>query len=368
MKRAQSILIVDDRPENLLALEKALAGIEAELVRANSGEQALAATLERDFALAILDVRMPGMDGYELAELLRGDPKTQRIPIVFVTAASGEQEHIFKGYEAGAVDYLVKPYSATILRSKVQVLLDMQAQADALRRHREQLAAVNQELEAFAYSVSHDLRAPLRAIEGFGQALLEDCLEQLDAQGRDYLQRVCGEARRMAQLIDDLLLLSRVTRAELHLEPVDLSALAADIVARLRQAEPERQVDIEIEPDLRATGDARLLGQALDNLLGNAWKFTGRRDRARIRFGRQDEAFAVQDNGAGFDMRYADKLFTPFQRLHAMDEFPGTGVGLSTVQRIVARHGGRLWCKGELDAGASFYFTLGGGEEDDHGC
>ncbi len=358
MTPQQRILIVDDRPENLLALERTLDEVDAATVRATSGEQALAATLEHEFALAILDVQMPGMDGFELAELLRGDPKTQRIPLIFLTAAYSAEDHIFKGYESGAVDYIVKPYSPAILVSKVRVFLEMHAQAAELRRSREALAAVNQELESFAYSVSHDLRAPLRAIEGFSQALLEDCLDQLDDQGRDYLQRVSAEARRMAQLIDDLLILSRVTRAEMHHEQVDLSALAAGIVARLREAEPDRQAEIQIAEGLIARGDANLLGQVLENLLGNAWKFTSKCERADIHLGQEDGAFFVRDNGAGFDMRYADKLFTPFQRLHAMTEFPGTGVGLSTVQRIVARHGGRVWCASEPGQGTTFYFTL----------
>lgn len=358
MSPYQRILIVDDRPENLLALERTLVEVDAPLVRATSGEQALAATLEHDFALAILDVQMPGMDGYELAELLRGDPKTRRIPIIFLTAASVEQENIFRGYESGAVDYILKPYSPAILLSKVRVFLDMHAQAAALRESREELSTVNRELEAFAYSVSHDLRAPLRAIEGFSQALLEDCREQLDDQGRDYLRRVLSEAERMAQLIDDLLVLSRVTRAELHHTRVDLSDLAAGIVARLRAAEPERAATVDIEQGLVAEGDASLLGQALENLLGNAWKYTSKREQAAIHLGRQAEAFFVKDNGAGFDMRYADKLFVPFQRLHATTEFPGTGVGLSTVHRIVTRHGGRIWFESEPGRGATFFFTL----------
>lgn len=369
MTEEQAILLVDDRPENLLALEQTLKETPARLVKAKSGQAALAATLEQEFALAILDVQMPGMDGFELAELLRGDPKTKHLPIIFLTAASWEEEQIFRGYGFGAVDYIVKPYHPLVLNAKVQVLLDMHAQRLALRRHREQLAAVNRELEAFAYSVSHDLRAPLRAIEGFSQALLEDCVDDFDETGQDYLQRVSGEARRMARLIDDLLALSRVTRAELEPARLDLSAMARAIVARLQEQEPDRSVTVHVADDLVAWGDETLVRQALDNLLSNAWKFTGRTEGGTIEVGPAPEegrlGFFVRDNGAGFDMKYADKLFTPFQRLHRMDEFPGTGVGLSTVQRIVTRHGGRIRCESAVGEGTTFFVDLGA-EERDH--
>jgi PAS domain S-box-containing protein len=226
-----------------------------------------------------------------------------------------------------------------------------------------QLAAVNQELEAFAYSVSHDLRAPLRAIEGFSQALIEDYEPRLDAQGVDFLHRVSSESQRMAQLIDDLLKLSRITRAELRTEQVGLSELALETIERLRAAEPDRRVSVEVAAGISRRGDPGLLRQVLENLLSNAWKFSGRADHAEIEFGLDDqdgeEVLYVRDNGVGFDMKYANKLFAPFQRLHAMTEFPGSGIGLSTVQRIVARHGGRVWCDSEPGKGTTFFFTLG---------
>jgi signal transduction histidine kinase len=265
------------------------------------------------------------------------------------------------------VDYIVKPYNPSILVSKVQVFLEMYRQRAELRRHREQLAAMNSELEAFAYSVSHDLRAPLRAIEGFSQALLEDCPAKLNEQERDYLGRISAEARRMAQLIDDLLALSRVTRAEMQTERVSITDAANDVVEQMRASEPERRVVVEVAEGLTASGDPRLLRQALENLLSNAWKFTGKASDARIVIGATEvdgkQAFFVRDNGAGFDTSYASKIFTPFQRLHSMKEFPGTGVGLSTVMRIVQRHGGRIWFESEVGQGTTFFFTLGTGEE-----
>ncbi len=224
-----------------------------------------------------------------------------------------------------------------------------------------QLKASNQELEAFAYSVSHDLRAPLRGIRGFSEVLLQQHAGQLDAEGRALLHRACEAAHRMNGLIDDLLKLSRLGQSDLRWQPVNLSALAESVAAELRKAEPTRAVELAIEPNLRAEGDERLLGVVLDNLLGNAWKFTSHQPHARIEFGftaKPEAAFFVRDNGVGFDMAHAGKLFGVFQRLHSMSEFPGTGVGLAIVQRIIQRHRGRAWAAGVLNQGATFYFSL----------
>ncbi|MGQ9861983.1 MAG: PAS domain-containing sensor histidine kinase [Thiobacillaceae bacterium] len=239
-----------------------------------------------------------------------------------------------------------------------------QAERQLLQRS-DELADANRELEAFSYSVSHDLRAPLRAIDGFSQALQEDYGEHLDASGRDYLRRVRNAAQRMATLIDDLLELSRVSRSPLQPATVDLSRMAAEILAELQEQQPERNVAISIQPGLTAWGDPGLLRTALENLLGNAWKYTGRTAAARIEVGSEHteagNVFHVRDNGAGFDMRYADKLFGAFQRLHHPSEFEGTGIGLATVQRIIHRHGGRIWAQAIPGEGACFMFTLGSG-------
>jgi PAS domain S-box-containing protein len=226
-----------------------------------------------------------------------------------------------------------------------------------------ELAAANKELESFSYSVSHDLRSPLRSIDGFSQALLEDYNDKLDAQAQNYLQRVRAASQRMAQLIDDMLNLSRVSRGEMRREEIDLSRMARDIAEQLQKAQPERVVEVEIEDGIKARGDNGLLRIALDNLLGNAWKFTSKQPSSRIEFGAQagdtgEDVFFVRDNGAGFDMAYADKLFGAFQRLHSADEFEGTGVGLATVQRIIRRHGGHIRAESEPGRGATFYFTL----------
>jgi PAS domain S-box-containing protein len=233
---------------------------------------------------------------------------------------------------------------------------------EALRERTVQLQATNKELEAFTYSVSHDLRAPLRSIDGFSLALLEDYADKLDEDGQDYLRRVRAASQRMAELIEDLLQLSRLTRREMRRETVDLSALAQESAAELQMSQPERQVEFVIEEGVVTDGDAGLLRVVLENLLGNAWKYTSKHPSARIEFGvtQQDGevAYFVCDDGAGFDTAYADRLFGAFQRLHSTTEFEGTGIGLATVQRIIHRHGGRVWAEGAVEQGATFYFTL----------
>jgi signal transduction histidine kinase len=237
-----------------------------------------------------------------------------------------------------------------------------QSLTEEVSRRTTQLEAVNRELEAFSYSVSHDLRAPLRAIDGFSQAVLDDYADRLDETGRDYLRRVREGSGKMLRLIEDMLALSRLSRAEMHRETVDLSAVAREVSKELYRGRPERRVRFVIAEGVKAEGDARLLRVVLENLLGNAWKFTGRHGSARIEFGREVSdgkvVCFVRDDGAGFDPAHADRLFGVFQRLHSAEEFEGTGVGLATVQRIIQRHGGGVWAEGAVERGATFYFTL----------
>jgi signal transduction histidine kinase len=225
-----------------------------------------------------------------------------------------------------------------------------------------QLEAANKEMEAFSYSVSHDLRSPLRTLNGFSQALAEDYAEQLDETAKDYLARIQAGSHIMSQLIEDLLALSHLTRGVMHHEPVDLSQLANQIVTDLRQQYPEQEVEFKFREGLVVNGDARLLRIALDNLLNNAWKYTSKQPKPQVEFGMTEQdgrnAYFVRDNGAGFDMTYAHKLFGVFQRLHSTDDFPGNGVGLATVQRIINRHGGKVWANAALNQGATFYFSL----------
>ena len=233
---------------------------------------------------------------------------------------------------------------------------------ESLQRANAAADEANQELEAFSYSVAHDLRAPLRSVDGFSLALLEDYGDSLDDTAKTYCGHVREAAQHMARLIDDLLSLSRVTRAELNRSRIDLAAVARDVIAQLQRDEPDRAVDLIAPTSLLAHGDVKLVKVALTNLLGNAWKFTGKTADARIELGEILESghpvYFIRDNGAGFDMAYADKLFEVFQRLHTVAEFEGTGIGLATVQRVIRRHGGRIWAEGAVGRGATFYFTI----------
>lgn len=238
---------------------------------------------------------------------------------------------------------------------------------ESLQRRAQELEAANQELAAFSYSVSHDLRSPLRSIDGFSLALIEDYADKLDSDGRGHLQRVRAAAQRMAQLIDDLLKLARITRADMSFRRVDLSALAGEVCDEVRARDPQRAVALAVQDGLAAEGDPRLLRVALENLISNAWKFTRHKPEARIEFGaNRDDGrpaiFYVRDNGAGFDMTYAGKLFGAFQRLHGTQEFEGTGIGLATVARVIHRHGGRVWAEAAVGQGAAFFFTLADAE------
>jgi PAS domain S-box-containing protein len=239
---------------------------------------------------------------------------------------------------------------------------DVQKLNEDLKQRAAQLEAANKELEAFSYSVSHDLRAPLRSIDGFSHVVLEDYGEQLPAEARGYLERVRAAAQRMAVLIDDLLNLSRVTRTAVQPRFINLSKMAEEIVQGLQETQPDRQVDVSLTPDLMVEADPHLIHIVLENLLSNAWKFTSKQEQPAIEFGQKDHVkertFYVRDNGVGFDMAYADKLFGVFQRLHSVSEFPGTGVGLATVQRIISIHGGRIWAESAEGKGTTFYFTL----------
>lgn len=365
----QKILIVDDKPENLLVLRRFLQDTGAGIVEAGSGNEALTASLTHEFAVALLDVQMPGMDGFELAELLRGEERTRELPIIFLSAAEWDADHLFKGYQAGAVDFMLKPFDYRVLLSKVEVFLRLNRQGRELKGALQQLSErtvelkdLVEELESFSYSVSHDLKAPLRSIDGFTRAILESQAGRLDEQGVQDFDRVRAAAQRMGLLIDGLLELSRITRHHLKTQPVDITAIARETAARFKDAEPHRNAEFVIAAGLRAEADEHLLRVVLENLIGNAWKYTSKKPAARIEVGSLSEGgrtvYFVRDDGAGFDMAYADKLFTAFQRLHLSADFPGTGIGLATVKRIVARHGGRIWAESAPAKGAAFFFTL----------
>ncbi len=554
------ILVVDDRQENLFAMATLLKPLDAEVLTGLSGNQALSQVLRHRFALILMDVQMPEMDGFETVSLIQEYAQSSHVPIIFVTAMNKEGEYISKGYQLGAVDYLFKPVNPDILQSKVKVFLDLyrekatvdkvlhelkHAQTELEHNHQEledahhqvamskayvdniiksmndtlvvidadmtirvinqatlallgfeeqeligqhtrlifgeeliqgtfieellkdgsmcalestymtkdhrtipvafsgavlmddqghfqgivcvaqditkrkqaeeelrkahdvlelrvhertakleeansllmseiaerkraeedirnlntdlmrgkaELEVSNKELEAFSYSVAHDLRAPLRGIDGFCQAVWEDSRHTLDPTSQRYLQRAREASQRMAKQIDALLNLARLSRTELEVEAVDLTTLAQSVLTDLQSAEPERQVEWTVAEGLRAIGDTSLVRVALENLLGNAWKFTSQVESARIELGMSQHTsnpvYFVHDNGTGFDMAYADKLFMAFQRLHGLSEFPCLGIGLATVQRIIRLHNGRIWAESAVGDGATFFFTF----------
>lgn len=412
------LLIVEDSPTQALKLEQLLRTAGYAVASAGDGEAALAYLKEHKPALIVSDIVMPRMDGYEMCRRIKADERLRGLPVLLLTSLSDFND-VLLGLEAGADSFATKPYDGPRLLSRINNILSnrelwkktpqgdkvsilfagqehriavgaqttleflLYTYEDAveknldlikvrdqlalsnveLKRKAAELAMINKELESFSYSVSHDLRAPLNRIDGFSQALMEEYQEKLDDVGRDYLARLRSSCRRMAHLIEDMLMLSRVTRADMVRANVELSMLAQSIAGELQRDHPQRQVELVITPGIRAEGDERLLKIALTNLLGNAWKFTGKKAQARIEFGAAAQdgrpVFFVRDNGAGFDMQHAEKLFGTFQRLHTNEDFPGTGVGLATVQRIIHRHGGQIWAEGRVGEGAVFYFTLG---------
>ncbi|MFH1562897.1 MAG: response regulator [Nitrospirota bacterium] len=440
-----NILLVDDTPANLLSLKTILSDLGQNLVCAHSGEEAMKHLLERDVAVILLDVNMPGMDGFELAGLIRQRPRSAHTPIIFVTAVAMTELDQEKGYFFGAVDYLFAPIVPEILRAKVSVFIDLFKMERESKRHAEELTeldqrleehlvkverlnqeleATNKDLEAFSYSVSHDLRSPLTVIHACQQMLLKEYADKLDEGGKSYLHQIETSTHRMIDLVEALLVLSRMKRQEIQYQAVNLSAMVETIAGELKKTDPNRQVEFIIEKEIIVNGDVQFLRVVMDNLLGNAWKFTGKQPQALIEFGvmpveavgrifpppyplqrgtkdrRQETSpplagvgggtsplagvgggtpnptikgvmglsqgqeespvvYFVRDNGIGFDMEQADKLFTAFSRLHPTSEFPGIGIGLSTVQRIIHRHNGRIWAEGKPGQCAVFYFTLG---------
>jgi signal transduction histidine kinase len=293
-------------------------------------------------------------------------------PITHLAGIAGvvsrDKDYSVRATPTGSRDEL-----ATLIGTFNEMLAQIQERDGALQRAHDELeqrvqerttelAAANKELEAFSYSVSHDLRAPLRSINGFTQALAEDYADKLDQQAKNYISRARAATQRMGVLIDNLLNLSRMTRAEMRIERVDLTAIARSIGAELHKTEPQRQVELIVQDAIEVLGDSQLLRIVVDNLLNNAWKYTSKHPRARIEFGKShadgSAVYFVKDDGAGFDPAYSQRLFGAFQRLHGVTEFPGTGVGLATVQRIIHRHGGRIWAEGAVEKGATFYFKL----------
>ena len=367
------ILVVDDDATKRFALKTILAPLGETVVEASSGADGLRQLLRQEFAVILLDVRMPVMDGFETAQLIRQRPRSELTPIIFVTALDQAETDMGRGYDLRAVDFVFAPVVPAILRAKVAVFVELYKAQQELRRYRTRLetlveerttalTAINRELEAFSYSVSHDLRAPLLAFDGLSKSMLEEYGDRLDKRAKDNLKRMRGASQRMTSVFNGLQDLFRLTSGEVHREQIDVSAMSREIVKEIKAGSPESDVKFEIAQGMNASGDRRLLRILLSNLLSNALKFTRVKPSPRVEVGTEivdgEARIFVRDNGVGFDMIYAHRLFGAFQRLHSQSEFPGSGIGLATARRIVNRHGGRIWAEGAEGEGATFYFVI----------
>lgn len=377
-----TVLVIDDTQANLYSIVNLLSKEGRHFFTASNGSDGLKIALNNSVDLIILDVQMPDMDGFEVARILKSNRKTRDIAIIFASAEKIERESIMKGFEGGAVDYLLKPLDPELTNAKVDVLLQLQIQkkllveknqslerADAqirnlnneLNKNVAQLEIINKELESFSYSISHDLRSPLRSVIGYSQMLEEEYAEKLGEQGAKWVKVIATKASRMNQLIDDLLEFSRAGKKELRLVSIDMYSLALSVANDLKESLPQNAT-LNIHPLEPARADEVLVRQVLVNLISNAIKYSSKNESPAIEVSSivdEDRViYSVKDNGAGFDMQYADKLFGVFQRLHKETEFPGTGIGLSIVQRIVSRHGGKVWAEAALDKGATFHFSI----------
>jgi two-component system, sensor histidine kinase and response regulator len=372
-KQKAGILVVDDDATKRFALRTILAPLDEEIVEASSGADALRQMLRNEFAVVLLDVRMPIMDGFETAQLIRQRPRSELTPIIFVTALDQAETDMGRGYNLGAVDFVFAPVVPAIMRAKVSVFVELYRAQQELRRYRTQLetlveertialTAINRELEAFSYSVSHDLRGPLTAFDAMSKTLLDEYSGKLDARAARHLRKMREASERIESVFDGLQMLFRLTSGEIHRREVDASTMAQQILDELRTESPERKVIADIAPGVTVSGDPRLVRILLSNLLNNAWKFTSTKPETKIAFGQEmvdgEARVFVRDNGVGFDMIDSHRLFGAFQRLHSQSEFAGAGIGLATARRIINRHGGRIWGEGAAGEGATFYFVL----------
>jgi signal transduction histidine kinase len=407
---AGEILIVEDSPTQAEQLRYILEKHKYRVTAVANGREALTAMAGGKPALVISDIIMPEMDGFELCRRIKGSEETRDIPVILLTSLSDPQD-VIKGLACGADNFITKPYDEDYLLARISQMQaglrytrneenpgkmevqfagekysissdhrrildfllstyetairknhELSRARDELNASNDQLEATVKELESFSYTVSHDLRSPLTNIHGCCQVLLGMWSDRLDGECLGFIQTIFDETQRMNQLIGTLLNFSRVASGELKPAMVNLSDIANAITAGLRQSRPELKATFLIADGITVNGDYRLLMVVMENLLGNAWKYTGKKETPVIEFGMTEvngrHACFVRDNGAGFDMAKADKLFVPFQRLHERTDFTGFGIGLATVQRIIQRHGGRIWAEGEPDRGATFYFTL----------
>ena len=386
MAEKVKILMVDDEPKNLLALEAVLESLDQTLVRATSGKEAFACLLKDDFAVILLDVQMPEMDGFEFASMVRARDKNRYTPIIFLTAVGKTESEMFRGYQVGAVDYMLKPFAPAILRYKVTVLVELhqksteiaslnvqlkEANTGLARRVQERTAALeersldllrsNEELAQFAAVASHDLQEPLRTLSTYLQMFRENNRVQFSEEDKEFMEVVLDSARRMRALINDLLAFSQVGHGERKLEQVDCAALVAKTLAVLKNIIGEKSAKISVGPLPVLAAEPNLLGQVFQNLIENGLKFNDGSPPAieiSAKKGAHDWVFQVRDHGIGIGPEYFDKIFKLFQRLHSRDDYPGTGLGLSICKKVVERLGGKIWLESLPGKGTSFFFSI----------
>lgn len=366
------ILLVDDKEENLIALERLLADLPVELHKATSGNDALKLILYHDFALALLDIQMPGMDGYELARILRDEERTSRMPFIFISAIYKDNFNIFKGYEEGAFSYITKPFEPRVLINKVKFFIEKHQQEQALKntqyileqRVKERTADLersNADLEQFAYVASHDLQEPLRMVTSYVQLLQRRYSDRLDKDANEFIGFAVDGTTRMKRLITDLLNYSRATRPAEQVA-VDLNQVLSNVKENLRNAIKETDALITVDPLPIVKAEHTGMTQLFQNLVGNAIKFRKEGQRPEVHIEAMEEpgqwTFSVQDNGIGIDEQFAEKIFVLFQQLNDRSLYTGTGIGLAIARKVVQRAGGRIWFRSKPGAGTLFQFTL----------
>jgi two-component system, sensor histidine kinase and response regulator len=369
MEKRPKILVVDDKKENLFAVERVLRNLDVDIVTVTSGNDALKATLNNDFALALLDIQMPGMDGYELAAILREEEKTSKLPFIFISAVFTDPDNIFKGYEVGAFSFITKPFQPEILINKVQFFVDkhkheleLEQANKNLELKNKQLEEAYDELDSFTFSVSHNLQAPLRFIKEYVKIFFEDHEKELSVEGKRLLSVISVNAESMQSQLEDLLSFSQLGKQEIRKSEVDMNHLVDYVIRELTTPEERKRIEFKCGNLAKVFGDHVLLSKAVTALVSNALKFTSKVEKPKIEIDCKQQGeeivYSVKDNGVGFDMQYSPKLFKIFQRLHAESEFPGRGVELAGVKRIINRHGGRVWADSSINGGSVFYFSL----------
>lgn len=361
-RHTRKVLVVDDRVENLVATRKILKKIDAEVFEADSGNKALSLMLRHEFAVVLLDVQMPEMDGFEVAKLVHEEEKTKDVPIIFVTALSKEEHYVDRAAEIGAVDYIYKPINSNILISKVQVFVDLFSQKQELKKLNEALRQNNDELERFAYICSHDLQEPARITALYSELIKKNYGEQIGESGRTYLDFIIKESLHMRKMVTDILKFSRVGREPLEYEAIDANLIVKNIIDEFKIDIEAKGATVELFPLPSINSSPTLLSVLIRNLMSNSLKYQDGKKAPKISVKAEEKPshwlFSFSDNGIGIDPKYTDKVFQAFSRVHGKSEYPGTGIGLSTCKKFIELFGGRIWFTSDLNQGATFFFTI----------